>query len=318
MKICPKCQKTYTDENLNFCLEDGAVLAQTGGGGDSLPATVLLNPPRPTNPNQPSDSQSGWSNQNQFSMQPPPPKKSKNWLWVLGILGGLILLCGGGSVGLIAWVASLEDNKRANNTNYNSTFNSNNNPTSNTKSLALPDRTSSQKIDLSKWVSDETDLGITEYSNGEFSMSSRKKGYYYVLAASAAFKTENATTTVTARNINEADTSLGFGLLIHSNPVPLTQDYAFLIDSENKKYRVVRHVPQKEIDVVDWTRSPAIKDGTQKNVLEVRDHDKKMDFYINGQFIISVDNKDGYSGGVTGLYSSNAVPIGFSDFEIKK
>ncbi len=26
MKICPRCSKTYTDENLNICLGDGSVL----------------------------------------------------------------------------------------------------------------------------------------------------------------------------------------------------------------------------------------------------------------------------------------------------
>ena len=30
MKICPRCQKTYTDDNLNFCLDDGVVLQQAG------------------------------------------------------------------------------------------------------------------------------------------------------------------------------------------------------------------------------------------------------------------------------------------------
>ena len=26
MKICPRCQTTYADDNLNFCLEDGSTL----------------------------------------------------------------------------------------------------------------------------------------------------------------------------------------------------------------------------------------------------------------------------------------------------
>jgi hypothetical protein len=43
-----------------------------------------------------------------------------------------------------------------------------------------------------------------------------------------------------------------------------------------------------------------------------------MNFYINGEFIRAVDNSDGYSGGVTGIYSGDAVQIAFSNFEILK
>ncbi|HLM62065.1 MAG TPA: hypothetical protein VK308_14760, partial [Pyrinomonadaceae bacterium] len=175
-----------------------------------------------------------------------------------------------------------------------------------------------QVVDLSKWVNGDTDIGVTEFTNGELIMGSKQKGYYYVLASQANYKTENAVTKVTVRNINEESSALGFGLVVHSNPVPLTQDYAFLIDSESKKYRIVRHIPGDEIVVVNWTRSSAIKDGTQKNVLEIRDENKKMNFYINGEFVKSVENKDGYSGGVTGLYSGDAVQIAFTDFEIRK
>jgi len=62
MKRCPKCSKTYADESLNFCLDDGELLTgfETdppptlfGGapnpGSDDAPPTVLLNKPRVTN-----------------------------------------------------------------------------------------------------------------------------------------------------------------------------------------------------------------------------------------------------------------------------
>lgn len=316
MKICPRCQKTYSDEGLNFCLDDGAVLTQSVVANQWLPATVLLNQTPPTNPNQPFGSQSGgpsgWSNANQFSV--PPPKKSKAWIWVLGILGGLILLCGGGFAGFVYWASNLEKTNRTASRNANKNYEFNNN----VKSPTPIDRISTQKIDLSKWVKGDTNLGVTEFKGDEFLMRSKNKGFYFVLASPATYKTENATTRVTVRNVNEDDTSLGFGLIIHSNPVPLTQDYAFIIDSENKKYRIVRHSPQEEIPIEGWTRSSAIKDGAEKNVLEVRDENKKMNFYINGEFIKTVNNTNGYSGGVTGLYSGDAVQIAFSDFEIVK
>ncbi len=317
MKICPRCQKTYSDEGLNFCLDDGAVLTQSAVVDRALPDTVLLNQTPMTNPNQPSGGQSGvpsgWNNPSQFSMQP-PPKKSKTWIWVLGILGGLMLLCGGSFVGFVYWAANLEKTNRNIIQNTNKTYEIN----YNVKSPVPIDRTSIQKIDLSKWVKGDTNLGVTEFKDGEFLMRSKNKNFYFVLVSPAVYKTENATTRVTVRNVNEDETSLGFGLVIHSNIVPLMQDYAFIIDSENKQYRIVRHTPQKEIAVEDWTRSSAIKDGTQKNVLEVRDKNKKMNFYINGELIKTINNTDGYSGGVTGLYSGDAVQIAFSDFEIVK
>ena len=317
MKICPRCRKTYSDDGLNFCLDDGAALTPTPAVNDSLPATVMLNQQRPTAQTQSfgdqPNNQSGWNhpgNPNQTTTT--PPKKPKTWLWVLGILSGIVLLCGGGLTGFIAYVASLENN-RSKNANYAY----NNNTTQKSPSPVVA-RTTEQEVDLSKWVKGDTDIGVTEFESGEFLMNAKKKGYYYVLAAQAIYKTEDATTKVTVRNVEQSGTNLGFGLIMHSNPVPLMQDYAFLIDSQSKKYRVVRHTPGSEIAVVGWTRASAIKDGTQENVLEVRDQDKKMNFYINGEFVKTVENKDGYSGGVTGLYSGDAVRAAFSKLEIRK
>lgn len=325
MKICPRCQKTYSDENLNFCLDDGAVLTQANNTGDAVPPTIMTNQAR--SGGQPFGSQSGapnnWNAPNQFGMQSPQqPPKSKAWLWVVGILGGLMLLCGGGFVGLV-FLGSRLDNKNsnrggiANSSNYNSIAANANKPTNNPPFNSTV-AGSVQKVDLSAWAKGDTDLGVTEYTGGEFLMSSKKKNFYFVLTTQGNYKTENATTKVTVRNVNEDSTTLGFGLVVNSNPIPLTQDYAFLIDSENKKYRVVRHTPGSEVVVVGWTRAAAINDGTEKNVLEVRDSNKTMNFYINGEFIRTVGNTDGYLGGVTGLYASDAVQVAFSGLEISR
>src|SRR5690242_9733925 len=99
MKVCPRCQKTYTDDNLNFCLEDGSVLN-----------SVNAAPPPPTNPMSappPTQQQGGFqqpqpAQQQNWNVQPQQPysmqprkKSSKSWIWVLLILGVLVLLCGG-------------------------------------------------------------------------------------------------------------------------------------------------------------------------------------------------------------------------------
>lgn len=325
MKICPKCQKTYSDENLNFCLDDGTTLMQSNSRPDSLPATVMITQARPTGEpaqfgNQSGAAQANWNTPNQYSMQP-PPQKSKNWLWIVGILGGLMLICGGGFVGFVFWAANLENaNSNSNRSGIaNLSYNSNSVSTGDNKTQPKPPaKTAVQKIDLSRWADGETDLGNTEFVDNELLMGSKQKGYYFVLAAKPDYKTENATTKVTVKNVNNEKSALGFGLIIHSNPVPLRQDYAFLIDSVNKKYRIVRHIPGDEIPVVNWTRSSVIKSGTDENTLEIRDENKTMNFYINGESVKSLPNTDGYSGGVTGLYSGDGIQIAFSNLEISK
>ena len=48
MKICPRCNQTYADENQNFCLNDGELLQQFG---DDAPPTILMDSSRTTSPN---------------------------------------------------------------------------------------------------------------------------------------------------------------------------------------------------------------------------------------------------------------------------
>ncbi len=62
MKQCPRCGKTYTDANLNFCLDDGELLSVMSSPGvgdafrDDSPPTVMLDEARRTNP-------AGWPSQ---------------------------------------------------------------------------------------------------------------------------------------------------------------------------------------------------------------------------------------------------------------
>jgi hypothetical protein len=320
MKICPRCQKTYSDDNLNFCLEDGSVLNQYGGGEPMQP-TIAVNQARPTQGAAPAPDQAAWNvgGQQPYSMQP-QKKSSKAWIWVLLILGGIILLCGGGFVGLIFLAARQADDPppprvAVNRSSANRASNSSNS-TSTTASTS--DRNDVETVDISTWVKENSVYGVTELKNGEFIMSSKNKGYYYVLVAPDRYTTDDADTRVTLRNVDDAASSLGYGLIFHSNPQPLQQDYALLIDTKRKRYRVVRHEPQKETAIVNWTSSPAIKPGTAENVLEARDLPDKIELYINGTMVTSIKNIYGFAGGVPGLYSGDAAKIAFKDLEIRK
>jgi hypothetical protein len=57
MKRCLKCGRTYVDETLNYCLEDGEILIRETGYdppptlfADDSPPTLVMDQPRVTNP----------------------------------------------------------------------------------------------------------------------------------------------------------------------------------------------------------------------------------------------------------------------------
>ena len=113
MKICPQCQKTYEDDTLNFCLDDGTVLTQAQSVNNEPPATVMMGQPEQTTPNQPFGTQN-----NAFDNSPKyqPSKSSggsKSWIWAIAALAGVIILCGGGFIGL-AFLGALVDDSGQN------------------------------------------------------------------------------------------------------------------------------------------------------------------------------------------------------------
>jgi hypothetical protein len=308
MKICPSCRKTYADDGLNFCLDDGSVLTLAQ---DTAPETVMMNPPRFTDPNTAANQgiRTSYGDQAGYSMQ--PKKSSKAWIWVVGILGVLVLLCGGGFVGFVAYVASVTPDE--NRTPTPTPTRSNVTPTP----TPFP-RNQVQTLDLKGWVRANSEFGNTAFSNGEFVMSSKRKGFYYVVAATDDYKTESASTTVKLRNVSGEGTTLGYGLVFHSDPRPLQKGYALLIDTDRQRYRVARHEPGKEMDVVNWTSADAIRSGTSENTLEVRDTPTRIELYINGQMVTTIKNTYGYKGGVVGLYTGDAIDVAFKDLEIVK
>lgn len=323
MKICPTCRKTYADDNLNFCLEDGSILTFAS---NEPPATVMMSQPRPTDPTTAFPSTPNSGIQSTFGQQAPQPypvqqpkKSSKAWLWIVGIIGIILLLCGGGFAGLV--FIGMQAQNQANNSTYppppvNSRGNSSASPAPSPFSAQNPSDVES--VDLSFWVKDFSVWGTTEMAGDEFQMAAKQKGYYYVLVAPDEYTTDGKNVRVTVRNVDNAASSLGYGLIFHSAPTPLTKDYAFLIDSKRKKYRVVRHEPSKETSMVSWKDSSAIKEGSQENILEARDKGDNIELYINDQMVTSIKDQFGHPNGVPGLYSGDGAKIGFKKLEIWK
>lgn len=319
MKICPNCGKTYNDESLNFCLDDGSTLNRTFSG-NVMPETVLINQPRSTDPVQ----SLGNQNQQQSWNAPAPiniaaKKGSRTWLWVVGILGVLVLLCGGGFGGLFL-LGSMAGKDTKWNSNFATNYETKNSTLSNSSSNVYSNNSDSDvsKIDLSAWVRDSSQYGKTEFRDDEFFMSAIKNNFYYVLVAPVGNESYNATSKITLRDAESGNNSLGYGLIVNSNPIPLIKDYAFLINTKTLKYRVVSHTPGNEKTVVSWKSSTAIKSGSQENVLEVQDSGGQFKFYINGELVETLSSRDSYADGVPGIYVGGTSPVAFSNLEIRK
>lgn len=71
MKRCPACQRTYADDSLSYCLEDGSALASDRSGSSDLPATLIIPDPRRTVPAKPETFRQGQTPPQPFTSPPP-------------------------------------------------------------------------------------------------------------------------------------------------------------------------------------------------------------------------------------------------------
>src|SRR5678816_1019231 len=88
MKRCSTCNRTYTDPNLSFCIEDGTPLTTVAtddettvvkprGNEDDEWNAVAYRPPSPSSPYAPPGAQ--------------PKPRRRVWPWVVGIAGAFVL-----------------------------------------------------------------------------------------------------------------------------------------------------------------------------------------------------------------------------------
>src|SRR4051794_2547965 len=132
MKRCPTCNRTYTDDALSFCLDDGGPLLTVTDAPSSFDpnATMRYPDPRETNsptevyrPSTPTDQGNqiinpSWATIPGAAAAPPPQKKSL-LPWIIG--GSvLVVVLGIGVVILLAVLVSMNSNaNNANNSNTN-------------------------------------------------------------------------------------------------------------------------------------------------------------------------------------------------------
>lgn len=115
MKICPQCRNTYTDDSLQYCLQDGTPLndytSSENPTANWTESETLVSPRQPVRyDTQKSVSQDRQENESPiFSSEPPEPEKSNTLKTVLlTLLGMFVFLAIGGTVGYIIWKNSRE------------------------------------------------------------------------------------------------------------------------------------------------------------------------------------------------------------------
>ncbi|MGI8556047.1 MAG: hypothetical protein ACR2LT_06800, partial [Pyrinomonadaceae bacterium] len=81
MKICPHCQTSYTDDSLQFCLQDGAPLAPINSQNLSEPETLVsANPHAKTQADWQNPTLPSWTNSSEATGIIVPPRKSNTGL----------------------------------------------------------------------------------------------------------------------------------------------------------------------------------------------------------------------------------------------
>ena len=340
MKRCPQCNRTYTDDALSFCLDDGSPLLSASGPMSDPGATVQYPQPRDTSPQatiafnpgqaappppSPPTPPPSWN-----PMPPSAPQKRSAWPWILGI-GAVLVFMGIGVVILIFAVAKIANNNNNNGNSNNSNKVANRNANKNTNANA--DETNNNANSRSSltsftddfssktWGTGESQFGNIWYQDEEYHMHATKGGFIVMYGPDKPeYKTENATVRVGLRSIDGNPPLTGYGLTVHGEKKDgKLEDYGFLIyNGENPKYKIVLHKAGAETKMVDWTPSTTIRTGTSPNQLEVRIRDLKLDFYINGQFVTSITDEQTYRRGRVGLYTSDVGEVAFDDLEISR
>src|SRR6266850_2185008 len=102
MKNCPTCKRTFADDTLSFCLEDGTPLVTVGGGrGDSQETLVSPRPPgaKGAGGAAPTQSYGALPGKSTVSASPyrapdigPVARTRRTWPWVVGVLAILLVV----------------------------------------------------------------------------------------------------------------------------------------------------------------------------------------------------------------------------------
>ena len=237
MKRCPQCNRTYTDDALSFCLDDGTPLVSAAAPSSFDPGATVQYPqsretaPQPTIAFTPSPHQSApppppgqppWS-----PMPPPTAQKRSVWPWIFGI-GAVLVFVGIGLVILVFAIASVTNsnnnnsnsnnaNSKVANRNKNTNDNANTNDNTNDNTSARSSLTSfTDDFSTQSWGTGPTQYGNIWYQDEEYHMHATKGGYIVMYAPDRKdYYDENATVRVGLRSIDGNPPNAGYGLAVH-------------------------------------------------------------------------------------------------------
>lgn len=145
MKRCPTCSRTFTDENLSFCIEDGTPLVKADAPAYDSEATIVSSSPSQGegssgpaasqgNAGAPADWKGpAYQPPGQFAPAP-GARKRKAWPWVVGILALLLLAVAGLGIAAVILVPNMmraAQNKKNSNVPANTRPGGNGNSNSN-------------------------------------------------------------------------------------------------------------------------------------------------------------------------------------------
>ena len=139
MKRCPTCNRTFSDPNLSFCIEDGTPLVMAEPAYDSE-ATIVSSSSSAGGEAKTHEAPSDWNApayQPPPQFPPPPPsQKRRIWPWVVGSLALVVLVIVGLGIAAALIIPQMmkETTNRNNNRSgfpANTGFNENRNPNSN-------------------------------------------------------------------------------------------------------------------------------------------------------------------------------------------
>ena len=343
MKRCPRCNRTYTDLSLNFCLEDGTPLLSNVAPRAAVP-TDRYAPARSTSEPPPTEiyrPEAPLLNQVPGMTPPRPaqqwpraqhnhPVKKSNAVW--WVLGGIVAV---GVIGvflivIILALTNLNTNQNNSDSNSNSVIanrnaNTNSTPLNNNinSNSSIPD--SSQPANLAddfateKWRTGTFDYGDIWYADDEFHMRAKAGMYLMMYAPGADYTTQDARVRITARSVDGFSPVSGYGLIVHGEKSSdnTLEDYALLIyTGDEPRYQVVLHKNNNQKTLVPWTKSSIIRSGTNPNQLEIRSQGDELSFYVNGRYLTRITDTENNKRGVAGLYTSETGEVAFDDLEI--
>jgi hypothetical protein len=160
MKQCPSCSRTFSDNTLVYCLEDGSALGNAYDPG----ATQILPPPRVTSPPPTEFAPS--------NLPPSQPPQQRSYMWLIVLLASGLLLSFVAAGAVIAWINIRNTNRAqdqsaspasqsSTNQNQRDATNSNTSKKDKDSSSSLTETSPSSKL-VGVWRTNVFELGVTE------------------------------------------------------------------------------------------------------------------------------------------------------------